>query len=51
MGAYVDPLFHCCGVIYSFLYPIEKATDNGASAGNLALHLQICDVINETDTG
>jgi hypothetical protein len=30
---------------------IERATDNAASAGNLTLHLEVCDVINETDTG
>lgn len=30
---------------------IERATDNAASAGNLALHLEICDQINDTDNG
>ena len=29
----------------------ERATDNAASAGNLALHLEICDAINDTDSG
>ena len=29
----------------------ERATDNAASAGNLTLHLEVCDMINETDTG
>ena len=29
----------------------ERATDNAASAGNLALHLEICDQINDTDNG
>ena len=28
-----------------------RATDNAASAGDLQLHLDICDVINETDSG
>lgn len=30
---------------------IEQATDNSASAGNLALHLRICDAVNDSDTG
>lgn len=30
---------------------VERATDNAASAGNLALHLEVCDLINETDNG
>lgn len=30
---------------------VERATDNAASAGNLPLHLEVCDVINETDAG
>ena len=29
----------------------ERATDNAASAGNISLHLEVCDLINETDTG
>ena len=29
----------------------ERATDNSASAGNLPLHLEVCDLINETDSG
>ena len=29
----------------------ERATDNAASAGNLPLHLEVCDLINETDSG
>ena len=29
----------------------ERSTDNAASAGNIALHLQICDAVNETDNG
>ena len=29
----------------------ERATDNAASAGNLPLHLEVCDMINETDSG
>ena len=33
----------------SCLYRV--ATDNAASAGNLPLHLEVCDVINETDAG
>ena len=40
--------FEC---IKLFLSCSEKSTDNAASAGNLALHLQICDVVNETDNG
>ncbi|XP_065900045.1 TOM1-like protein 2 [Dysidea avara] len=30
---------------------IARATDNAASAGDLQLHLDICDAINETDNG
>lgn len=30
---------------------IEQATDNSASAGNIALHLQICDAVNDNDAG
>ncbi|KAL5473071.1 hypothetical protein EMCRGX_G027512 [Ephydatia muelleri] len=30
---------------------IERATDNSASAGDLPLHLEICDQINSTDNG
>lgn len=30
---------------------IARATDNAASAGDLQLHLDICDTINETDSG
>ncbi|XP_064406991.1 TOM1-like protein 2 [Halichondria panicea] len=30
---------------------VERATDNAASAGNIALHLEICDAINESDNG
>jgi hypothetical protein len=30
---------------------IARATDNGASAGDLHLHLEICDVINESSDG
>lgn len=29
----------------------ERATDNAGSAGNLALHLEICDNINDSDNG
>ena len=29
----------------------ERATDNAASAGNLPLHLEVCDLVNETDSG
>lgn len=36
---------------YKCLSYSEKSTDNAASAGNLALHLQICDIVNETDNG
>jgi len=34
-----------------FLILAEKATDNSASAGNLALQLQICDTIEGSDSG
>lgn len=37
-------------VAYCFIFT-EEATDNAASAGNLALHLQICDAINDSDSG
>lgn len=30
---------------------LARATDNAASAGDLQLHLDICDAINETDSG
>lgn len=33
------------------MWRAERATDNGASAGNLPLHLEVCDMINETDAG
>ena len=37
--------------MYARLACAERATDNAASAGNLPLHLEVCDLINETDTG
>ena len=40
-----------CVHVCAFSLPVERATDNAASAGNLALHLEVCDLINETDTG
>lgn len=39
---------HCHGGV---CLGTERATDNAASAGNLPLHLEVCDVINETDAG
>ena len=30
---------------------LEQATDNSASAGNMGLHLQICDAIVAADNG
>ena len=40
-----------CVHVCAFSLAVERATDNAASAGNLALHLEVCDLINETDTG
>ena len=39
----VDIMPHCIAA--------EQATDNAASAGNIALHMQICDAVNSSDAG
>ena len=41
-----------CDKILWYLFLLqEQATDNSASAGNIALHLQICDAVNDNDAG
>ena len=44
-------LFRLCASYNSVSVLVEQATDNSASAANLALHLQICDEINNSDSG
>ena len=59
-GAFSTPVGQLIGeFVLSFLFLrdwslflfVERATDNAASAGNIALHLQICDVVNGTENG
>ena len=45
-------LDHCSILrVFPEFISTEQATDNAASAGNLAIHIQICDAINDSDSG